>query len=87
MLTKADERKVKDIIVQAIEEVIAPAMDSLADKEDVKRLEKKVDKLEIRMDSLETRVEQMDRKLDIVTGKIFEHDSKIKKLEQRVAHA
>lgn len=70
MLTKGDEQKVKDIIVQAIEEVIAPAMDGLADKEDIKRLE--------------TRIDQIDRKLDVMTGKVFEHDSKIKQLEHQV---
>ncbi len=83
MLTNQDEHKVKKIILEAIQEVVIPAMEDLADKEDIKKLDNRMSAVENRMDALENRVGQMDRKLDIMTGKVFEHDTKIKKMEHQ----
>lgn len=85
MLTKNDEEKIQDIVVQVIQEALIPAFDDLATKADLKKVENKLDRVE-------NRLEQMDRKLDVVTAKVYTHDSqladygkKIKKLERVVA--
>lgn len=83
MLTKADEGKIQDIVIDAIKEVVLPAMEDLSG--DIRKLDKIVGKVEGRLEAVENRLEQMDRKLDIVTAKVYTHDSQIKKLETAIS--
>lgn len=78
MLTKTDEDKILDIVVQAIKDVVIPALDDLATKDGL-------NKIDIRLTHVENRLEQVDRKLDIMTAKVYTHDNQIKKLEQLAA--
>lgn len=82
-----EELKVDMIRVfnQGFDEVIEPMLETLATKEDVKRMENRLGGMENRLGGIENRLEQMDRKLDVVTGKVFEHDSEIRKIKQRTA--
>lgn len=80
MLTKIDEKKITGIVIDAIQEVVIPAMDKMGDE-----LNKKIDKLDTRLGRVETRLEQVDRKLDIMTAKVYTHDSQIKKLETAIS--
>lgn len=66
------------IFNQGVEEVVLPMVEDLATKDDIKNLATKDDVGKIR-----DRLDQIDRKLDVVTGKVFDHDHKIKELARR----
>jgi hypothetical protein len=75
MLTQDDKKQISDIVVDVIQDVVMPAFETL---------NKKIDKVSDRLGGVETRVEQMDRKLDIVTEKVFTHDSQLVNHEKRL---
>lgn len=73
---------------QGFEEIVLPHIKRLDTKVDqienrLDNVENRLDRVDNRLDGVENRLEQMDRKLDVITGKVFEHDSEIKKLKQR----
>lgn len=74
MLTQDDQKKIEEIITDVIEEGLMPAMGRSFDT-----LNEKVDDLRGRVNVLETSVERMDRKLDVITAKVFTHDSELVK--------
>jgi len=80
MLTKKDENKITDIVVDVIQDVVMPAFETLNTK-----IDKIKTSLENRLDRVENRLDQIDRKLDVVSGKVLDHDYEIKQLKRSTA--
>jgi len=58
MLTKKDKGDIKDIVVDVIKEVVIPAFETVATKEDLRKVEQRLD----------NRLDVVDRKLDKVAA-------------------
>ena len=58
MLTKKDKGDIKDIVVDVIKEVVMPAFETVATKEDLRKVEQRLD----------NRLDVVDRKLDKVAA-------------------
>jgi len=78
MLTKKDKGDIKDIVVDVIKEVVIPAFETVATKEDLRKVEQRLD----------NRLDVVDRKLDKVAANqlddifiIKDHEKRIKKIE------
>lgn len=70
MLTKKDKEEIKEIVVDVIQDVVMPAFNTVATKQDIKNLAE--------------RVEQIDSKLDIFTGKTTDHTKKLANYGERL---
>lgn len=83
MLTKKDKTDIKEIVVDVIKDVVLPAFETIATKNDLKKVEN-------RLGTVETRLDVVERKLDKVVdnqledrAKFADHEKRIKKLESR----
>lgn len=79
MLTQDDKKQISDIVVDVIQDVVMPAFETLNNK-----IDKVANNLTNDINGVKTRVEQIDRKLDIITGKVFTHDSQLVIHEKRL---
>lgn len=77
MLTKKDEETVTNIVVDAIKDMVMPALE---------RLFNKIEETKSDLGKLATRVEQMDRKLDIFSAKVVADEAKLDDHEKRLKH-
>lgn len=86
MLTKGDEEKVSRIVVDAIQQVVIPAMDRMEDDfgKRMDGLDQRMGGLEQRMDKLAGTVEHIDRKLGLATEKIPLHGHQLAGHEKRL---
>ena len=80
MLTKQDKDEIKDIMVDVIQDVVMPAFEIVATKEDLEKVEQRLDN---RLNKVENRLESVEMKLDRVAANQLEDRTKIKKLESR----
>lgn len=71
MLTREDKEEIKNIVVDVIREVVLPAFEIVATKDDIKDMATKHD------------IRRLEEKLD---DKLENHEKRIKKLEHTVAN-
>lgn len=83
MISDEDKKDIQKLMLDAIQEVVIPAMDSMNNSLS-KRMDKGNSMLADRIDIVETRLGQMDRKLDHVLDKVLDHDEKLKNHEKRM---
>ncbi len=76
MLTKKDKGDIKDIVVDVIQEVVMPAFETVATKEDLKKVEQRLDVVDRKLDRVAAN--QLDDKYIIK-----DQEKRIKKLESR----
>lgn len=71
------KQEVKDMMGDVINEVVVPALETLATKEDVRQLIERMDKMDARSDRIE-------RKLDIFSAQVSQHDVEINNIEKQL---
>lgn len=78
MLTSNDEKKIKDMIIKGMTEVlhklIIPVLDELASKKDLEEVKE-------RLEQIDRKVDHFVDKVQIHETKLNEHDKRLKKLE------
>ena len=90
-MNKQDKKEVRNLVIEAMEEVILPAMDSMekrirkdmATKDDLTKLEQKLrEDLASKED-----IARLERKFDAQQSRLDKHDSRLKVLENSAQFA
>lgn len=86
MLTKQDKEEITNIIVETIKEVVLPVFETVATKEDLKKLATKEDlkglSTQEDLDSVNARLDSIDRKLDRTFEKVLDHEDRLTAVEK-----
>ncbi len=83
-MTDQDKKEIIDLFNQGIEEVILPAIEKLASKDDLKKLESSI-KEDIQ--DIQTQLDSIERKVDANQLRSDKHGQDIEKLKKNLSFA